>query len=268
MSPTRPPECMRACVGDAAAPVLRPPCRSLPGRAGLGAPMVDTRTSRVSCRMGRRASCRQVGAGDTPRARDPPMSRGCGTWERLLVVGQGCRAGSALGCSTRSPWEALEPLNKVGVSARRIRPFFQICYQNRGVPITMASGHVRHPPSSPSQHGTKHSFSWGLSMGRGHQSAPRPPLQVSLMANTTGTPRGQQSSRVRQGGSSCPQLQISPFMPPSLSIQSGTDLALLVPSTLLCVPRVASEPTRSWRWSWKGELGRVGTHWCRGNVSP
>ncbi|XP_027644500.2 potassium voltage-gated channel subfamily H member 6 isoform X4 [Falco biarmicus] len=60
MSPTLPANCMHACVGDAAAPVLCPPCRSLPGRAGLGVPMVDTRTSRVSCRLGRRASCRQV----------------------------------------------------------------------------------------------------------------------------------------------------------------------------------------------------------------
>ncbi|XP_017596055.1 PREDICTED: potassium voltage-gated channel subfamily H member 6 isoform X3 [Corvus brachyrhynchos] len=60
MSPTRLAECLRACVGDATARALRPPCRTLPGRVGLGAPMVDTRTSRVSCRLGRRASCRQV----------------------------------------------------------------------------------------------------------------------------------------------------------------------------------------------------------------
>lgn len=132
MSPTRPTECMHACMGDAVAPVLRPPCRSLPGRAGLGTPMVDTRTSRVSCRLGRRASCRQVGAGGTPRAWDPPMSQGCRTWEWLLMVGWGCGAGSALDRSTRSPWEALEPLNKTGVSAGRIRPFFQICCQSRG----------------------------------------------------------------------------------------------------------------------------------------
>ncbi|RLV89479.1 hypothetical protein DV515_00014864 [Chloebia gouldiae] len=60
MSPSRLAECLRACVGDATARALRPPCRTLPGPGGLAAPMVDTRTSRVSCRLGRRASCRQV----------------------------------------------------------------------------------------------------------------------------------------------------------------------------------------------------------------
>jgi len=129
MSPTRPAECMRACVGDAAATVLRPPCRSLPGRVGLGAPMVDTRTSRVSCHLGRRASCRQVGAGGTP---------GRGTHRGHGAVGRGSScswldgAGPTQDCSTRSCREAFEPLNKMGVRAGRIRPFFQICCQSHG----------------------------------------------------------------------------------------------------------------------------------------
>lgn len=118
MSPTRLAECLRACVGDAAAPVLCPPCRSLPGRAGLGAPMVDTRTSRLSCRLGRRASCRQVGAGDSPK-----VVPGCGTWDGYLwwdrVAGLDLLSATAL----ESPYE---PLNEVGVGAGRIRPFFQM----------------------------------------------------------------------------------------------------------------------------------------------
>lgn len=129
MSPTRLAECLRACVGDATARALRPPCRTLPGRVGLGAPMVDTRTSRVSCRLGRRASCRQVGAGAPlgHRTLQCPGALGCGSgcllWDGatemdLLWI----TASGALG----------KPLNKTGVSAGRIRPFFQICCQSRG----------------------------------------------------------------------------------------------------------------------------------------
>lgn len=113
MPPARLAERVRACAGNAVAPVLRPLHRSLRGRLGLGTPMGDTRTSpRVSCHPGRRASRRQVGAED--------------------VVGWGCGAGSVRGHSSRSPRVALEALKEMGASAGRIRPFLRSCWQSHG----------------------------------------------------------------------------------------------------------------------------------------
>lgn len=163
MAPTRLAECLRARLGDARARALCPPCRTLPG---LGAPMGDTRTSRRSCRLGRRASCRQVGAGEH-------LGRPAGLWG----VGAAASRGTGLQGWIPFGWQHQEPLGNPwtrGLSGQEgSDPSSRSAAGATVRLITVALGYVDPPFSSllfplspPLQPSKKLPFSWGLSARR------------------------------------------------------------------------------------------------------
>lgn len=165
-----------------------------------------------------------------------------------------------------APGDLGKPLDKMGVSAGRIRPFFWIC-SVVVVPITMALGHLERPLSSPLQPGESILLSGGLVPG-GSTEVPLALLpQVALGSSTGGTRRGQQSGRDRQGGSHCPQLQKSPFKLPSLSTQSRTAPACLVPcivsSRWLQSPSAAGVGPGGGSWDRPGMCGASLVPWER-----
>lgn len=154
-------------------------------------------------------------------------------------------------------------LNRTAVRAGRVRAFFQICCQSHGDAHRCCLGICGSSfPLSPLLCSPAKSSLLAGEFSARRENCPSPSSATGTGPSTTGT-LGVSRAAGAGRGSHCPQLQISPFVPPPLSTQSRA-----APPLPYQMPCVASP---QWLWSHQelalvleGELGQA---WVCGELT-